>query len=181
RQARRDLVDRQGQLMRLLPDLEFAKVFHLTSYTGQRSPGRISGFPPALYPMILLFKASHAGKEDRWKPSASCSPACWFLSGQRTRDYQHWVEAFARNHRIPLRWPDKDMKKKGFRQQDYVRPYLRAMERRKRFGVYFIFKTMESGPTFHSRLPKYPTDDPHYRILKRNWSPYTHYYLYIRE
>ena len=100
---------------------------------------------------------------------------------QRTKDYQHWVEAFARNHRIPLRWPDKDMKKKGFRQEDYVRPYLRAMERRQRFGVYFIFKSMEPGPTFHSRLPKYPTDDPHYRILKRNWSPYTHYYFYIRD
>jgi hypothetical protein len=40
---------------------------------------------------------------------------------------------------------------------------------------------MESGPTFRSCLPKYPTDDPDYRILKRKWSPYTHYYFYIRD
>jgi hypothetical protein len=100
---------------------------------------------------------------------------------QRTKEYQHWVEAFARNHRVPLQWPEKDMKKKGLRQEDFVRPYLLAMERRKRFGVYFIFKVMEKGPTFRSCLPKYPTDDPDYRILRRKWSPYTHYYFYIRD
>ena len=27
---------------------------------------------------------------------------------QRTQDYQHWVEAFARNHHLPLQWPEKD-------------------------------------------------------------------------
>ena len=99
----------------------------------------------------------------------------------RTQEYQHWVEAFARNHRIPLRWPDPDMKKKDLRQEDYVRPYLQAMERNKRFGVYFIFKTMEPGPNFRSCPPKYPTEDPNYRIIKRNWSRYTHYYFYIRD
>ena len=100
---------------------------------------------------------------------------------QRTRDYQHWVEAFARNHRIPLQWPDPDRKKKGLRQEDYVRPYLLAMERRQRFGVYFIFKTMEPGPNFRSCPPKYPTQDPDYRIIKRQWSRYTHYYFYLRD
>lgn len=100
---------------------------------------------------------------------------------QRTQEYQHWVEAFARNHRIPIQWPEKEMKKKGIKQEDYVRPYGLAMERRKRFGVYFLFKVMEQGPTFHSYPPKYPTDDPHYRILKRQWSRYTHYYFYIRD
>jgi hypothetical protein len=24
----------------------------------------------------------------------------------RTKEYQQWVEAFARNHRIPIEWPD---------------------------------------------------------------------------
>jgi hypothetical protein len=100
---------------------------------------------------------------------------------QRTQDYQHWVEAFARHHRIPLKWPDPEMKKRGLRQEDYARPYLLAMERRKRFGVYFIFKTMELGPNFRSCAPRYPTEDPDYRILKRNWSRYTHYYFYIRD
>jgi len=55
------------------------------------------------------------------------------------------------------------------------------MERRKRFGVYFIFKTMEPGPNFRSYLPKYPTEDSRYRIIKRHWSRYTHYYFYIRD
>ena len=63
---------------------------------------------------------------------------------RRTQDYQQWVETFARNRRIPIQWPDPDMKKKGLSQEDYVRPYLLAMERGNRFGVYFIFKTMES-------------------------------------
>ena len=69
---------------------------------------------------------------------------------QRTKEYQHWVEAFARNHGVPLQWPEKDMKKKGLRQEDFVRPYLLAMERRKRFGVYFIFKVMEKGSRIDS-------------------------------
>jgi hypothetical protein len=100
---------------------------------------------------------------------------------KRTNEYQRWVEAFAHKRRIPIQWPDKDMKKKGLRQEDYVRPYGLAMERQKRFGVYFIFKVMEQGPTFRSSLPRYPTDDPHYRIIRKKWSPYTHYYFYIRD
>jgi hypothetical protein len=95
---------------------------------------------------------------------------------QRTQDYQHWVEAFARNHRIPIRWPEK-----GIKNEDLVRPYGLSMERRQRLGVYFILKSMEQGPTFRSVVPKYPTGDPDYRILKRNWSRYTHYYFYLRD
>ena len=100
---------------------------------------------------------------------------------QRTKEYQGWVEAFARNHRIPIQWPSPDMKKKGIKKEDFVRPYGLAMERRKRFGVYFIFKSLEQGPTFRSAPPKFPTDDPDYRILRRQWSRYTHYYFYIRD
>jgi hypothetical protein len=40
---------------------------------------------------------------------------------------------------------------------------------------------MEQGPTCQSRLPKVPTDDPNYRILKRHRTRYTHYYFYIRD
>jgi hypothetical protein len=100
---------------------------------------------------------------------------------KRTREYQQWVEAFARNHRIPIQWPDPNMKKKDIKKEDFVRPYGLAMERRQRFGVYFIFKSLEQGPTFRSAPPKFPTDDPDYRILHRNRSRYTHYYFYIRD
>ncbi|MBM3275283.1 MAG: hypothetical protein FJZ00_09025, partial [Candidatus Sericytochromatia bacterium] len=101
---------------------------------------------------------------------------------KRTEDYQQWVEAFARNHRIPIEWADdKALKAKGFKREDYVRPYGLAMERRKRFGPYFILKSLEQGPKFGVRLPKYPTDDPHYRLVSRQRGRYTHYYFYIRD
>jgi hypothetical protein len=101
---------------------------------------------------------------------------------KRTQEYQQWVEAYARNHRIPIEWPDAEvLKTKRVKKEDYVRPYGARMERRKRFGVYFIFKSLEQGPKFGIRVPKYPTDDPHYRIVTRQRSRYTHYYFYIRD
>ena len=38
--------------------------------------------------------------------------------------------------------------------------WLRRMEKRNAYGVYFIFKSMEQGPTFRISLPKYPAKDP---------------------
>jgi len=95
---------------------------------------------------------------------------------KRTTDYNNWVASFARNHDIPLEWAEK-----GVRKEDYVLPYLRRMERQNRFGIYFIFKSMEVGPTFRSSAPKFPTKDPNYRILIRQRSRFTHYYFYIRD
>ena len=95
---------------------------------------------------------------------------------QRTTDYHQWVEAFARNHQIPLEWAEK-----GARKEDYVRPHLRQMERQQRFGVYFILKSMEVGSNFRVAMPKYPTADPDYRIVAKQRSRYTHYYFYIRD
>lgn len=101
---------------------------------------------------------------------------------KRTDEYQQWVEAFARKERIPIEWPDdKKLKSKGLKREDYVRPYCERMIRRNHFGVYFILKSMEQGPTFRSLEPKYPTEDPDYRILKRHRSRYTHYYFYVRD
>jgi hypothetical protein len=95
---------------------------------------------------------------------------------QRTTEYNQWVEAFARNHGVPIEWAEK-----GVRKEDYVRPRLRRMERQGRCGVYFILKSMEVGTSFRSTMPKYPTADPDYRILSRQRSRYTHYYFYIRD
>jgi len=101
---------------------------------------------------------------------------------KRTQEYQQWVDAFARNHRIPIEWPDAEpLKTKKLKKEDYVRPYGQRMERQKRFGVYFIFKSLEQGPKFGIRVPKYPTDDPAYRIVSRQRFRYTHYYFYIRD
>src|ERR1700720_4621186 len=54
---------------------------------------------------------------------------------QRTNDYQSWVEAYARNHKIPIEWAEK-----GVRKEDYVLPALRPMAKQNAYGVYFIFK-----------------------------------------
>lgn len=95
---------------------------------------------------------------------------------QRTNDYQRWVEAYARNHAIPIEWAEK-----GVRKEDHVLPWLNRMARRDAYGVYFIFKSMEQGPTYRVSLPKYPSQDPHYRILAHQRSRFTHYYFYIRD
>jgi len=44
---------------------------------------------------------------------------------QRTRDYQAWVESYAGNHRIPIEWAEKRIRK-----EDYVLPALRPREKR---------------------------------------------------
>ena len=95
---------------------------------------------------------------------------------QRTADYQKWVEAFARNHNIPIEWAEK-----GVRKEEYVHPWLRKMVRKNAFGVYFVFKSMEQGPSFRVTVPKFPTKDPNHRILARQKSRFTHDYFYIRD
>ena len=95
---------------------------------------------------------------------------------QRTADYQAWVEAFARNHRLPIEWAEK-----GVRKEDHVLPWQRRMVRRGANGVYFIFKSMEQGATFRVTVPKYPSKDANYRILAPQRSRFTHYYFYIRD
>jgi hypothetical protein len=95
---------------------------------------------------------------------------------RRTDDYRDWVEAFARNHKIPMEWAEK-----GLRKEDHVLPALHRMEKRGAYGVYFIFKSMEQGRTFRISVPKYPTQDPNHRILAHQRSRFTHYYFYIRD
>ncbi len=93
-----------------------------------------------------------------------------------TQRYNRWVESFAQEHGIPVEWAEK-----GVRKEDYVRPYLQTMQRQKKFGVYFIFKSMEQSATFRSVQPKYPTENPNYRILQKRRSRFTHYYFYIHD
>ena len=98
------------------------------------------------------------------------------LLSQRTADYQKWVEAFALNHDIPVEWAEK-----GVRKEDHVLPWLRKMVRKDAYGVFFIFKSMEQGPSFRITTPKFPTKDPNHRILARQKSRFTHDYFYIRD
>src|SRR6266851_6640493 len=41
----------------------------------------------------------------------------------RTQEYQQWVEAYARDHRIRIEWADDNaLKAKGLKREAYVRP-----------------------------------------------------------
>jgi hypothetical protein len=74
---------------------------------------------------------------------------------QRTTEYHRWVDAFARKQDIPVEWAQK-----GVRKEDDVRPSLHRMERQQRFGVYFILKSMEVGPSFRIRRAEVPHGGP---------------------
>jgi len=68
------------------------------------------------------------------------------------------------------------------REGNYVLPCLRRMTRRNAYGVYFIFKSMETGPSFRRyACPKYPTKDskPPAFLAPRSGSASTHDYFYI--
>ena len=95
---------------------------------------------------------------------------------KRTPEYRGWVEGYARNHKIPMLKAEK-----GVSKEDCVRPHLQRMERRNQHGVYCIFTSMEMGSTFTSKMPKFPTEDPDYRIIRRVPSRFLHYYFYIRD
>ncbi len=95
---------------------------------------------------------------------------------QRTADYQNWVEAFARNHQIPIEWAEKSVRK-----EDYVAPLLERMARSDGYGVYMILKSMEQGSTFRCTVPRFPTRNPNHRILAPQRSRFTHYYFYLRD
>jgi len=79
---------------------------------------------------------------------------------RRTNEYQGWVEAYARKQGIPIEWAEPKVRK-----EEYVRPAQRRMKRANRHGVYFILKSMEQGQTFRSTVPRFPAEDPNYRIL----------------
>jgi len=95
---------------------------------------------------------------------------------ERTTDYQNWVEAYARNHDIPIQWAEK-----GVRKKNDLLPWLHSLKRSHRYGVYFILKSMEQGASFRCSVPKFPTQDPNHRIVARQKSRFTHYYFYIRD
>src|SRR5438270_592554 len=119
--------------------------------------------PPGASGLLLPAGSGYPGGEQR-----DPQPAHRRLPGS--------VEAFARNHKLPMEWAEK-----GTRKEDYVLPALRRMEHKNAYSVYFIFKSMEQGRTFRISVPKYPTKDPNHRILAHQRSRFTHYYFYIRD
>jgi len=97
---------------------------------------------------------------------------------KRTNVYQKWVESFMINNNIFNKWAEKDERK-----EDTVKPYLqkaiRLWRKKGQYGVYFIFKSMETGNTFRSILPKYKNADENYRFIRKARKRFTHFYFYI--
>jgi hypothetical protein len=81
--------------------------------------------------IVYFFKELHGEKEITKQLLAS-----------RTKDYQSWVESYARNNHIPIVWAEH-----GVDKEDYVLAYQKKMIRTSKTGVYFIFKSMEQETT----------------------------------
>jgi hypothetical protein len=93
---------------------------------------------------------------------------------QRTDQYLSWVNAYTKNQEIPITWAEK-----GVRKKDALAPLRTRMQRQGRTGVYYVLKSMEQGPSFRIVKPKFPVDDPNWRIVAAQRSRYTHLYFYI--
>ena len=93
---------------------------------------------------------------------------------RRTDQYLSWVNAYTKNNEIPISWAEKDARKK-----DDLAPMRHRMQREGRTGVYYVLKSMEQGPSFRIVKPKFPVEDPNWRIVAAQRSRYTHLYFYI--
>ena len=97
---------------------------------------------------------------------------------KRTAHYVRWVEGYARNRHLPCNWAHY-IKRKPVRHEDLVGPSLERVRRAGRFGVYYILMSKERGRTFRSIQLRHATRDPHYRMIRSEFSQFRHYYFYI--
>jgi hypothetical protein len=111
---------------------------------GTRGPLFRPHYPPQ------SFVTAPAGKHCAFLRRAWLQHYHQELLRQRTTEYDHWVQACACDHNIPIEWAIK----KKVRKQTNVRPHLRQMKRRERSGVYFILKSMEVETNFRVTMPK---------------------------
>ena len=93
---------------------------------------------------------------------------------QRTDQYLSWINAYTQNHNVPIEWAQKDVRKK-----DELAPLRTRMQREGRTGVYYVLKSMEQGPSYRIVKPKFPVEDPAWRIVAPQRSRYTHLYFSI--
>src|SRR6266403_397923 len=65
------------------------------------------------------------------------------ILSQRTADYQNWVEAFARNHRLPIEWAEKGVPKYATKDPNYR---ILARQRSRFTHYYFYLRDETLGP-----------------------------------
>ena len=87
---------------------------------------------------------------------------------QRTGEYMSWLNAYTENQGIPMSWAEK-----GARKKDDLQPERQLMQREGKTGVYCVLKSMEQGPSFRIMKPKFPVEDPTWRIVAQQRSRYT--------
>ena len=92
----------------------------------------------------------------------------------KTISYKNWLDLFISNNRIPCEWAQS-----GIRKEHYVIPFLKRFQRSGKYGVYFIFKSMERAYTYRAIKPKLPCEDPNYMMIRKHRARFTHYYFYI--
>ena len=98
---------------------------------------------------------------------------------RRTADYVRWIEAYARNRKIPLIWVPRDAKGRPLKHEEVVAPALQRVRRTQRFGVYYVLMTKERGRSFRSIQLRHATQDPNYRMIRPEFLHYRHYYFHI--
>src|SRR5258708_12294916 len=67
---------------------------------------------------------------------------------QRTHDYQDWVEAYARNHNLPI-----DSAEKAARKKDYTSPHLNRLPSPNPYRAHSIIKSTHTPPPSRSSPP----------------------------
>jgi hypothetical protein len=95
---------------------------------------------------------------------------------QRTDEYNHWVEAMLASATSPWSGPKRTSTRKTTCGRRCV-----AWNASTAFGVYFILKSMEIGPTFRSSTPRFATSNencyaaawPFARTMTPFWPPTT--------
>ena len=95
-----------------------------------------------------------------------------WLDGLRER-FSKGVERFGREHGIPILKRDSH---NHDTQEDQVCEYREAFS--KPDGIYAIVKVRADAPVWRSNEPRYPTEDPNYRLLRRPTCNVFVYYFY---
>ena len=92
-----------------------------------------------------------------------------------TERYKKIIEEFAKNKQLSCDYVEPKVRK-----EDFVEKYRQRFEKKEKFGVYYIMKTIENESTFRVVRPN-RKDCDHDNYLSKTRKPFTHYYFYIHD
>jgi hypothetical protein len=92
-----------------------------------------------------------------------------------TERYKKEIEQFAQKHQLSNEYVEPDVRK-----DEFVLRYRQNFEKKEKFGVYYIMKSIENESTFRVVRPnRKDCDEDNYLAKARK--PFTHYYFYIHD